>query len=90
MLTSMAMGVALWLAAGAIAFVIARFVPSGRPSALRLELAAALLAAALFGLLATSLDFGGLRELDWRAGLFALFGSLAILGAVRALRVAQT
>ena len=90
MLTSQAVGVALWLAAGAIAFAIARFIPSGRRRGILVELIAALAASAIFGFTATALDFGGLREPDWRAALFALFGALAALGAVRSLRLMQT
>jgi hypothetical protein len=45
----------------------------------------AIVAAMLLGVLATALDFGGWRELDWRAGLFAFFGSLAATGFFRLL-----
>lgn len=50
------------------------------------ELIAAILGAALCGLIATALDFGGWREPDWRAGVFAALGALTLIGAVRAIR----
>jgi hypothetical protein len=84
------MGIALWLGGGLAAFVVARLVPLGR-GPVRLagslpELFAALFAASAFGLIATALDFGGWREADWRAGLFAALGAFAAAGTVRALR----
>jgi hypothetical protein len=82
------MGAALWLAAAVTAFALARLVPAGRTPGYFAEAAIALVAAALFGLVATALDFGGWREPGWRAALFALLGALAILGAGRALRLA--
>jgi hypothetical protein len=83
------MGVALWLAAAVTAFVLARLIPAWRPEGLAGELMATAAAAAIFGLLATALDFGGWREPDWRAGVFALCGALGAAGALRALRLAQ-
>ena len=77
------MGLSLWLAAGIVAFTIARIVPRGRTGHWAIELASSLIAAAALGFAATALDFGGLREPDWRAGLFVFFGSLAILGMTR-------
>jgi hypothetical protein len=80
------MGVALWVASGLSAFVVARIVPAGRRHDYLLELTVALVAAILFGVIATALDFGGWREPEWRAALFALFGALAAVAAYRALR----
>ena len=79
------MGVALWLVAGGTACIPARFIRNLRqrwPG----ELAIALVSALLFGALATALDFGGWRELDWRAGLFVLCGSFTAIGLIRLLR----
>jgi uncharacterized membrane protein YeaQ/YmgE (transglycosylase-associated protein family) len=67
-------------------FGLARLVPLRRGRGWWGELAAALFGAALFGLIATALDFGGWREADWRAGLFAALGAFALAGLVRALR----
>jgi uncharacterized membrane protein YeaQ/YmgE (transglycosylase-associated protein family) len=50
------------------------------------ELIAAVVTALLCGLIASYLDFGGWQELDWRAGLFAFFGAMAAVGALRTLR----
>jgi hypothetical protein len=80
-------GIALWLGSGVVAFSIARVVPLARRSAWG-ELAATLLAALILGAAATALDFGGWNEPDWRAGLFAFFGSFAMAGAVRAVQSA--
>ena len=71
----------LWLVAGGAAWLIARFIPPGRrPVA---EAIIAVMAAALAGLAATALDFGGWNEPDWRAGLFVFFCAAAVFGAVR-------
>jgi hypothetical protein len=77
------MGVVLWLACGTAAFVIATIIPHGRSAAYEAEMNASLITAFVLGLVATALDFGGLSEPDWRAGLFAFFGSLAAAGAAR-------
>jgi hypothetical protein len=82
------MGLVIWFASAAIAWAAVRFVPFGKAHA-ALEFLAATVAAGAFGLLATALDFGGWREPDWRAALFAFFGALTFLGAIRALRLAQ-
>ncbi len=76
------MGTALWVASGICAFFLARIVPirRGRKTA---ELLAAVFAGCVAGLLATALDFGGWREADWRAGVFALFVSFAAVAVVR-------
>jgi hypothetical protein len=76
-------GVALWLGCGVLAFLVARIIPPGRRRAWLAELLVALVTSALLGLVATALDFGGWRELDWRAGAFAFLGALAAAGLVR-------
>ena len=80
------MGVALWIGSGALAWALARIIPSGRAGWLP-ELAAALGTAVVLGLAATAMDFGGWRELDWRAGLFVFLGALALLGCVRSVTI---
>jgi uncharacterized membrane protein SirB2 len=77
------MGAALWLGSGALAFLLARLVPFWRRRRWLGELVAALLTALALGGVATALDFGGWREPDPRAALFALLGSGAILGILR-------
>lgn len=77
------MGLAMWLAAGGAAVATARLIRAGRPGRWLGELALGLIAAVLFGLAATALDFGGWKEPDWRAGLFSLFGAAAVLGLAR-------
>jgi hypothetical protein len=80
-------GLALWLASGFAAWLSARIIPPGRaprPSKQWLgELLVAVLAAFGMGVAATALDFGGWRELDWRAGLFAFLGAFAAAGVFR-------
>lgn len=77
------MGIALWIICGLVSFSIARFVPARRRSAWLGELVTAITVASMLGVLATALDFGGWRELDWRAGLFAFLGSAAAVGFFR-------
>lgn len=77
------MGIALWITCGLLAFILARIVPSGRRRPWLGELAVSLFSAAALGVLATWLDFGGWREPDWRAGLFAFFGAFAVAGVFR-------
>jgi len=77
------MGIVLWLACAVAVFFAARYVPFARSTAWAGELAAALVSALAFGTAATALDFGGWNEPDWRAALFVLFGSAAIVGSVR-------
>jgi predicted MFS family arabinose efflux permease len=77
---------AVWIVCAVTAFAVARIVPAGRSSRWMIELLTSLLVAFLLGVAATALDFGGWREPDWRAGLFALFGALAALGTLRAIR----
>ncbi len=83
------MGIALWTAGALLVFFVARAVPSGRPVARTAELIAALVSALLLGAGATALDFGGWNEPDWRAGLFAFFGSAAAVALLRLLRLAR-
>ena len=80
------MGLILWLVCGFAAFFLARIVPVGRSDAWGVELVAALVTAVLMGALATLFDFGGWREPDWRAGLFAFLDAVAVVGALRAIR----
>src|SRR5205085_2010162 len=83
MLTSRRMGAALWVASALFVFFVARIVPPGRRQGYLLELVIALTAALLCGVIATALDFGGWREPDWRAAIFALLGALAAVGIYR-------
>jgi urea transporter len=80
------LGIALWAASGGLAFLIARIIPLARRGGWVAELLAALLAALGCGLGATVVDFGGWRELDWRAGLFAFLGAFAAVGLIRFFR----
>jgi hypothetical protein len=80
------MGAAIWLASGALALVVARFVPLGRRPQWLAELGATVGFAFVLGLIATALDFGGWREPDPRAALFCALGSLAMIGIIRLLR----
>jgi hypothetical protein len=77
------MGVALWLVCGLLAFAVAAVMKPGGALSWPLELSVAAGAALLFGLAATALDFGGWKELEWRAGLFCFFGSAAVLAITR-------
>ena len=77
------MGLATWLASGLAAWLFAKFIPFGRPRGWIVELIVALVTAAAFGLTATALDFGGLREPDWRAALFAFLGAFSAIGVCR-------
>lgn len=81
------MGLALWLAAGVAAGILARIVPFGRPKNVLPEILSGLVGGVLGGLGATALDFGGWKELDWRAGLFALFVAAALTGVARLVSV---
>lgn len=83
------MGVALWIAAGLAAWVLARLIPFARTKSWVAELALSLLAAVLLGLAATAGDFGGWKEADWRAGLFAFFGAFAVAGVFRLVTIFQ-
>ena len=77
------MGLAIWFASGLAAWVLARIIPFARRRGWLGELLVALIAAVIFGLTATALDFAGWREPDWRAGLFAFFGAFAATGVFR-------
>lgn len=77
------MGLAVWIISGVAAWVIARLIPVGRAKSWIAELALSILTAALLGLAATAGDFGGWKEPDWRAGLFAFFGAFTVLGVFR-------
>jgi hypothetical protein len=77
------MGIALWIACAAAVFFAIRKIRFGRPAAWIGELFTVLLAALVLGGVATALDFGGWNELDWRAGVFVLFGCFAIVGLSR-------
>lgn len=77
------MGLAVWFTSGLAAFLLARIIPFARGRGRIGELLAAMTAAAVFGLTATALDFGGWREADWRAGLFAFLGAFAAAGVFR-------
>ena len=79
------MGIAFWLFAGGTACALGRFIPKLRQPWIG-ELLIALIASPIFGGIATALDFGGWRELDWRAELFVLSGSFTAIGVYRLLR----
>jgi uncharacterized membrane protein SirB2 len=78
------MGIASWVVSGIAAFFVARIVPISRQTHWKTELVTALVAALIAGFAATALDFGGWRELDWRAAAFSFSVALALAGAVRA------
>jgi hypothetical protein len=84
------MGAALWAASSAVAFLLARIIPLGRPRKWIGELIVAIVAGMLLGVAATVMDFGGWAELDWRAGMFTFFGSVAAVGALRALQSSRS
>lgn len=81
------MGIALWLACAAVVFFAARSVPYARPIAWLAELIVAIVSAIALGAAATALDFGGWKELDWRAGLFVFFGTATMVGTNRFVRL---
>lgn len=81
------MGFGMWLIAGVGAFAIGRLVRAGRRPPWWTEALAALAAAAVAGLAATAMDFGGLREPDWRAASFAFLVASASIGLGRLVRV---
>jgi len=82
-------GIGLWIVAGAGAALLARLSDAGR-SRILLELFIGISAAALAGLTATALDFGGTREPDWRAGLFTFFAALTAVGVLRLIRLKRS
>ena len=77
------MGIGLWLACALVVFFVARNVPYARPARWIGELITSLVSALAMGVAATALDFGGWNEPDWRAALFVIFGTAAIIGALR-------
>jgi len=83
MLTSKSMGIVLWMACAVAVFFTIRNVRFGRSAGWVAELFATVIGSLILGAIATALDFGGWNELDWRAGLFVFFGSMAIGGVVR-------
>ena len=82
------MGLVIWVAAGVAAFAVARMLKSGGEIAWPVELIAAIVSSVGFGLVATAFDFGGWKELEWRAGAFALAGASLTLAIVRFARLA--
>ena len=83
------MGAVSWLLSALAVFAIARIIPSGRRSDYLRESLVILMAAIIFAAIATALDFGGWRALDWRSSTFVLLGGLAAVGGYRALRLAR-
>jgi hypothetical protein len=83
------MGAVTWLLSALAVFAIARIIPSGRRSDYLRELLVILMAGLVFGAIATALDFGGWRALDWRSSTFVLLGAMTAVGAYRALRLAR-
>jgi uncharacterized membrane protein YeaQ/YmgE (transglycosylase-associated protein family) len=81
------MGIVIWLLAGATAFGAAAPMKSGGALRWPIELTIALVAAVVFGLVATALDFGGWNELEWRAAVFCFFGAAIVLGLARIIRL---
>lgn len=77
------MGITLWLVSSAAAVLIARMAPWRRKSRWIGELSVSVPGALAFGVLATALDFGGWKEPDWRAAVFALLGALIAIGVLR-------
>ena len=84
------MGIALWLLCGVAVFAAARAIPAARPERFMAELLVVVVISFLAGLGATSLDFGGWGEVDWRAGAFVILCGFAAIGCSRAIRVAMT
>ena len=83
------MGIALWVASGAVSFTLARLIRAGRGRRWIVELLLAAAVAFILGGVASALDFGGWREPDWRAGLFAFAGSFASVGLLRLARLGR-
>lgn len=76
------------MGAGFVVFAATRGVGMGRTRWSR-ELAASIVTAVIFGVVATALDFGGWNEADWRAGVFALCGALTAIAVVRLTRLTR-
>jgi hypothetical protein len=83
------MGAVTWLLSALAVFAIARIIPSGRRSDYLRELLVILMAGLVFGAIATALDFGGWRALDWRSSTFVLLGAMTAVGSYRAVRLAR-
>lgn len=83
------MGLALWMAAGGAAWIVARIVPAGRTAGPAAEIATALVAASVAGAVATGADFGGWNEPDWRAGLLTFFCAAAAIATLRLFRLTR-
>src|SRR4051794_26847802 len=79
------MGIALWLFAGGTACMLCRVIRKLRQPFIS-ELLVALFFCPILGGIASAGDFGGWRELDWRAGLFVLLGSFTAVGLFRLIR----
>lgn len=77
------MGVALWIACGLLASLLARMIRAARPQRWWREPLLASTVAAVLGVVATALDFGGWNELEWRAAAFAFAGALSALAIAR-------
>ena len=82
------MGLLTWALAGILAFGIARGLRSGGALGWPAEAAVAIVAAVLFGMIATAFDFGGWKELEWRAAVFALAGAALVLALTRIAKLA--
>jgi hypothetical protein len=80
-------GIALWIVSGAAAFFASRAIAAGRRKQYASEIVLVPVVSFAAGLVATALDFGGWRELDWRAGLFAFCCTMTAIAAFRALRL---
>ena len=77
------MGLLMWCVAGVAAAAIGRLAAPGRRQGWALEVFAATVTAVVFGMAATALDFGGWKEPDWRAGLFAAAGAALSVALLR-------
>ena len=72
---------------GAVAALIGRSIPHARPRGWLVEAFVSVATAVAAGLAATALDFGGWKEPDWRAGVFALACALGAIGITRLVRM---
>ena len=77
------MGLGSWIPAGRGASGAARLTRAGRTRRWWPEALSATVVAFAAGLAATALDFGGWKELDWRAGAFAFCCAFAAIGLLR-------
>lgn len=76
------MGLLSWIIAGAVTFVLTRFIETRRRSWLA-ELTTSVITALAAGLAATAMDFGGWAVADGRAFAFAGLVSLLSVGVLR-------